>query len=180
MNQLLTLLRVADTAVERATRYGVILGMFILFVLLMIRIVARALEIPFLAFDEIGELTTVWFILFGVIAMWRKGTLYSVDFHVPSTSRLYLLLNLLIQLAMLAFATVLVWQGGKFTMMNRESSAFLLINMDYYYGAIPFSAAVMAIYSLRAVGQRLAALLTGRVPEDLAGERTTDLSSGPS
>ena len=91
-------------------------------------------------------------ILFGVIAMWRAGTLYSVDFHAGATSRAAMALNLLIQIVMIAFAAVMVWQGGKFTMMNREHSAFLLINMDYYYGAIPAAGVVMCLYSLHSAG----------------------------
>ena len=178
MRQVLTLLRIADTVVVKVTRFGVILGMLMLFILLMIRIVARATEIPFVAFDEIGELATVWMILFGIVAMWRGGTLYSVDFHYHASNRAALLLNLLVQVVMLAFAVVLVWQGGKFTMMNRESSAFLLINMDYYYGAIPAAAAVMSLYSLQAVWQRLLAVVAGRAPDNYFGDSNSNIPSG--
>lgn len=162
MNAVVQLARFADGAVVRLTRWGVILGMITLFVLLLIRIVARATEIPFVAFDEIVELATVWMILLGVVAMWRAGSLYSVDFLVGRTDRATLALNFLVQVAMLAFAVVLIWQGTKFTMMNRNYSAFLLINMDYYFGAIPVAASVMAIYSLRSVVQRFADLVAGR------------------
>jgi len=171
------ILQVADSAVAKITRFGVIAGMLILFVLLLLRVIARATEIPFVAFDEIGELATVWMILFGVIAMWRTGTLYTVDFQGNPTSRVSLLLNLFVQMMMLAFAVILIWQGGKFTMMNRDYSAFLLINMDYYYGAIPGAAAVMAVYSLRAVYSRLIAVVTGTIPEGLFSNEGSDISS---
>ena len=178
MNTILNILRLADMAVVKVTRMGVILGMLILFVLLMIRIIARAAEIPFVAFDEIGELATVYMILSGVIAMWRTGTLYSVNFHVGATSRASMALNLFIQIVMIAFAAAIIWQGGKFTMMNREHSAFLLINMDYYYGAIPAAAAVMCIYSLRAAGLWLVALISGELPDGLSADMDGDISSG--
>lgn len=148
--------------------------MMTLFLLLMIRIIARATETPFVAFDEIGELATVWMILLGVIAMWREGSLYAVDFFREKPNRLVLLLNVFVQLVMFAFAAILVWQGGKFTMMNREMSAFLLIDMDYYYGAIPVAATVMAAYSVRAIIQQLGGVLTGQLPESF--EREVDIS----
>lgn len=169
----MTLLGYVDTGVVKITRFGVILGMVILFVLLMIRIIARATEIPFVAFDEIGELATVYMILFGVVAMWRAGTLYCVDFTAGSTHRAALVINLVIQFVMLAFALVLIWQGGKFTLVNRENSAFLLINMDYYYGAIPTAATVMGLYSVVSIWRWAVAVVTGKPPyhpkEDTGG-----------
>ncbi len=176
MTYVLKLLRLADTAVVKTTKLTVILGMLVLFALLMMRIVARALEIPFVAFDEIGELATVWMILAGVVAMWREGSLYSVDFFNGKSSRAALLLNLVIQVLMFSFAAILVWQGGKFTLMNREMSAFLLINMDYYYGAIPVAASLMAIYSLKSFVMRLCEFSSGKTTETY--EREPDIS-GP-
>ena len=178
MRQIVTLLQLADTAVVKVTRFGVILGMVTLFILLMLRIIARAAEIPFVAYDEIGELATVWLIMFGVVAMWRQGTLYSVDFQVGTDSRLAQALNLFIHAAMLFFALVLVWQGAKFTAMNRERSAFLLINMKFYYGAIPFAASVLCVYSLRAVWRWLVAIAGGRGASGLHGDGDTDIPSG--
>ena len=74
-------------------------------------VIARATETPIVALDEIAELATVWMILLGVIALWRRGLLYSVDFRPNPDSRVALFLDLLVQLAMLAFAALVVWQG---------------------------------------------------------------------
>jgi len=178
MTYVLKLLRFADAAVVRTTRLIVILGMLILFVLLMMRIIARATEIPFVAFDEIGELATVWMILGGVVAMWWEGSLYSVDFFNAKSSRATLLLNVVIQLLMFGFAVILVWQGGKFTLMNREMSAFLLLNMDYYYGAIPVAASIMAAYSLKALIQRLCDLSSPKAPPTFEREADIGGSAG--
>lgn len=173
----LKILKLVDAAVVKITRLGVILGMLTLFVLLMIRIIARATEIPFVAFDEIGELATVWMILFGVVAMWREGSLYSVEFFFDKSNRVVLLLNLIVQLVMFTFAVILVWQGGKFTLMSRESSAFLLIDMRYYYGAIPLAAAAMALYSAKAILQRINEIATRTSPKTF--EHDADINGSP-
>jgi len=178
MTYVLKLLRLADTAVVKTTRLTVILGMLVLFALLMMRIIARALEIPFVAFDEVGELATVWMILAGVVAMWREGSLYSVDFFNGKSNRAALLLNLVIQVLMFCFAAILVWQGGKFTLMNREMSAFLLINMDFYYGAIPVAASIMALYSLKSFVMRLCDFSSGKASAAYANEADMSGSAG--
>lgn len=162
MKSLSTLLARADAALLLIVRLGVILGMTVLFLILLSRVIARATETPIVALDEIAELATVWMILLGVIALWRRGLLYSVDFRPNPDSRVALFLDLLVQLAMLAFAALVVWQGAKFTILNNNASPFLLIDMDYYYGAIPAAFAVMTIYSLGSVRRRALDLWHGR------------------
>jgi len=157
----LNILRCADGLVVRITRLGVILGMATLFILLMIRIIARATEIPFAAFDEIGELATVWMILCGVVAMWRKGSLYSVEFVAAAARPVGRMIELAVQVLMFAFAILLAWVGGDFTLMSRETSAFMQIDMTYYYGAIPVAGAVMAAYSVRSILDRLVVIGSG-------------------
>jgi TRAP-type C4-dicarboxylate transport system permease small subunit len=156
----------ADAGVVWITRIGVILGMSVLFLILLSRVIARATETPIVALDEIAELATVWMILLGVIALWRRGLLYCVDFRPNPDSRISLFLELLVQTAMLAFAILLVWQGTKFTILNRNASPFLLIDMDFYYGAIPITFAVMALYSVGSVWRRAGDLLAGRRSEE--------------
>jgi len=157
-----TVLAWADTAVVWTARMGVILGMSVLFLILLSRVIARATETPIVALDEIAELATVWMILLGVIVLWRRGLLYAVEFGPDPNGRLALLFDLLVQLAMLTFALVIVWQGAKFTILNRNASAFLLIDMDFYYGAIPAAFAVMSIYSLGSVWRRARDFAAGR------------------
>ena len=105
--------------------------------------------------------TLLIFITIGILASGHLSTLGLV---------------LVIQVLMFSFAAILVWQGGKFTLMNREMSAFLLINMDYYYGAIPVAASLMAIYSLKSFVMRLCEFSSGKTPETY--EREPDIS-GP-
>ena len=143
-----TLLRFADKMVAYATRYGVIAAMSVLFLLLMARVIARTTEIPFTAYDEIVELATVWLIILGTLALWREAALYRVSIVLDAMPGLARFAEVFVQVIMLAFALTLIWFGGKFTMMIREVTAFMQIDMTYYYGAVPFSGVVMACYSL--------------------------------
>lgn len=163
MLNLVNLFSKVDQLLILLSRWVVITGMFALFTLVMIRIISRLLEIPFVAFDEIGELATVWMILFGVVGLWRQSSLYAVEFSIARDGRAALFVRFLIQLTMLVFAIILVWQGGKFTAMNLEKSAFLLINMDYYYGAIPVTGALMVMYSLRSTFISIVDLMRGEM-----------------
>jgi len=155
------IVKLADCAVVLITRWGVILAMTVLFLLLMARVIARATEFPFAAYDEIGELATVWLIILGTLSLWRKGTLYRVSVLTDVMPRFRRWIEVLVQLVMLTFAVMLVWVGGQFTAMNREVTAFMQIDMTYYYGAIPSCGAVMAIYSVASLFRTLCGLLSG-------------------
>lgn len=152
-----------DSAVARITKWGTILSLLVLFVLLLARVIARATEIPFAAYDEIVELATVWMIIFGSVALWREGALYRVDVVTAPFPWIARVAEVIIQMLMLAFALMLVWVGGNFTLMSNEVTAFMQIDMLYYYGAIPAAGVVMAIYSAAALLRAGCAVLHRKV-----------------
>ncbi|WP_375691774.1 TRAP transporter large permease subunit [Pseudooceanicola sp. LIPI14-2-Ac024] len=175
MTMLRTTLTFADRLVAHVTRYGVILCLSVLFFLLLARVIARATEIPFATFDEIGELATVWMIMLGAVALWRDGALYRVEVLTASMPGFGRVAEVLIQLIMLAFAVMLVWVGGNFTAMSREVTAFMQIDKTFYYGAIPVAGAVMALYSVRGLIMAIRCAIHGRSltrAEDKLGKPT--------
>lgn len=178
MNTITKILSLADTLVEKITRIGVTVAMIMLFCLLLARVITRVTETPIVAFDEIGELATVWMIMLGAIALWRNASLYRVSMVVdvfPSFGRW---INVVVQLVMLAFALLLLWVGGNFTAMNRETTAFMQIDMTYYYGAIPVSGAIMTLYSLVLLVKSICTVLSGQ-PETVS-DSAGNPSGGPS
>ncbi|WP_138466589.1 TRAP transporter small permease [Poseidonocella sp. HB161398] len=165
METLKSLLSGADRLVARLSRWGVVLCLAVLFLLLLARVAARTTGIPFAAYDEIVELATVWLTISGAIALWREGALYRVDVITAAFPGFGRPAELLVQLLMLAFAFMLLKVGLAFTLMSREVTAFMQIDMAFYYGAIPFAGAVMAVYSLAGLTRALRELrdsLAGR------------------
>lgn len=160
-----------DSCVARVTKFGVILCLVVLFALLLARVIARTVEIPFAAYDEIVELATVWLIILGAVALWREGALYRVDVVTAALTKLGRPAEVAIQVIMLAFAVMLVWVGGSFTVMNREVTAFMQIDKIYYYGAIPAAGAVMALYSAAALLEAVCVLFRGKPPHKHQSDR---------
>ncbi|MBT9386835.1 TRAP transporter small permease [Pseudooceanicola sp. CBS1P-1] len=171
MQTLFSVLGFVDRLVARVTRYGVILCMVVLFSLLLLRVIARTLEIPFAAYDEIVELSTIWMILLGTVALWREGALYRVEVITDKLPALARPAEVLIQGIMLAFAIMLVQVGSSFTAMSREVTAFMQIDMVIYYGAIPAAGAVMAVYSLLGLAGAILIAVKARSGEALAKSR---------
>ena len=147
MQTLTRIFTALDTAVDKVTRWGVITGLSTLFVLLLIRVIARATEIAFVAYDEIGELATIWMILLGVVALWRRGMLYRVDVIIAGDAAWKGWLEVFVQLVSLSFAAIMVVYGWQYAVNARETTAILQINKIWYYGALPFCCAIMGIYS---------------------------------
>ncbi|MEI4473860.1 TRAP transporter small permease [Frigidibacter sp. MR17.24] len=148
MHTITRLISIADAAVARLTRLGVILALVVLFVLLMARVIARTTEIPFAAYDEIVELATVWMTLLGTVALWREGALFKVEIVTGAFPAFGRLAEIVVQALMLAFALMLVIVGGRFTLDSNELTSFMQIDMRLYYGAIPVTGVFMACYSL--------------------------------
>ncbi|WP_417722598.1 TRAP transporter small permease [Salipiger sp.] len=142
------ILAALDTAVDKVTRWGVITGLSTLFVLLLMRVLARATEIAFTAYDEIGELATIWMILLGVVALWRKRMLYRVDVIIAGDAAWKGWLEVFVQLVSLGFAAIMAVYGWQYAVNAREMTAILDIDKVWYYGALPFCCAVMGIYSV--------------------------------
>ena len=147
---MMALLKGLDRAVFLACKYGAIACFLALFVLLGLAIILRLVPlftIP--GYDEIVEWLFIWLVMLTSLALWREGSLYRVmiveDLLPPGGK---MLLEIAINLAMLAFAVTLAVYGFDFMQMSGEPTPFLRLDKAWWYAAIPFCSGLMALYSL--------------------------------
>jgi TRAP-type C4-dicarboxylate transport system permease small subunit len=99
--------------------------------------------------DEIVELLFIWITFLTSLALWREGALYRVALFENVLSRAgQKVLEILINLCMLAFALVLVVYGWDFMLLSGETTPFLRLDRSYWYASIPFCGVLMAAYSI--------------------------------
>lgn len=131
----------------KAVALACLLGLFVLLGLAIVLRLMPLFTIP--GYDELVELLFIWLVMLTSLALWREGVLYRVmlfeDLLPPAAKRL---VEIVINLAMLAFALVLVVYGWDFTQNSGETTPFLRLDKAWFYGAIPGCAALMAVYSL--------------------------------
>ena len=143
-------LRRADDLVGFICKWGVIGCLLGLFFLLLIAVIVRM--VPVLAisgYDEVVEWLFAWMTFLGALALWREGSLYRVvmlEHLLPPLGQR--ILEVVINLAMLAFALTLAVYGFDFMRMSGETTPFLRLEKGWWYAAIPVCASVMALYSL--------------------------------
>ena len=147
---MLGILRLLDRAVFLTCKYGALACFLALFALLGLAIVLRLVPLMTIAgYDEIVEWLFIWLVMLTSTALWREGSLYRVVMleHLlpPMGQRV---LEIAINLAMLAFALTLAVYGFDFMRMSGETTPFLRLDKGWWYAAIPVCAAVMALYSL--------------------------------
>lgn len=147
---MMTLLTAADRLIAALCKAGAVACMLGLFVLLALAIVLRLLPLfTIQGYDEIVELLFIWLVMLTSLALWREGMLYRVVLFeelMPRAARR--VVEIFINLAMLAFALVLLVYGIDFLRMAGETTPYLRLDKGWWYGAIPGCAALMAIYSI--------------------------------
>lgn len=147
---MMALLRAADRAVSGVCKAGAVACMLGLFVLLGLAIVLRLVPLfTIQGYDEIVELLFIWLVMLTSLALWREGMLYRVVLFedlMPAVVRR--IVEIAINLAMFAFALILVLYGWDFMQMSGETTPYLRLDKGWWYGAIPGCAALMAVYSL--------------------------------
>lgn len=148
-------LRRIDATIAAIGKWGVIIGLVVLFVLLLASVIARATGLAISGYDEIVELATFWMLMLGVLTFWREGSLYRVDTLVEALPGLRWLFEIAVHIVMLAFAAVLTVYGYNFAFGTAEETAFLAINKAYYYAAMPVCGALMFFYTLIALVRSL-------------------------
>jgi TRAP-type C4-dicarboxylate transport system permease small subunit len=147
---MMAVLRGLDRTVFLVAKYGAIACFLAMFVLLGLAIVLRLVPlftIP--GYDEIVEWLFIWLVMLTALALWREGSLYRVvlfEDMLPAGGRK--LLEIAINLAMLAFAVTLTVYGFDFMLMSGETTPFLRLDKAWWYAAIPLCSALMALYSL--------------------------------
>jgi TRAP-type C4-dicarboxylate transport system permease small subunit len=155
-----------DRFVGALCKWGVIIALVALFVLLLLAVIVRmAPVIPISGYDEIVEWLFAWLTFLGALALWREGALYRVTLvdALPMLARR--VVEFAIQSLMLLFAVVLMIYGVDFLRNAGETTPFLGIDKSWWYAAMPVTGALMTIYSIvglwRAVTGRLLAPDTG-------------------
>jgi TRAP-type C4-dicarboxylate transport system permease small subunit len=91
----------------------------------------------------------IWLVMLTTTALWREGSLYRVTMFedmLPPASRE--LLEIAINLTMLAFAATLALYGLDFMQMSGETTPYLRLDKGWWHAAIPACSAVMALYSV--------------------------------
>lgn len=147
---MMRVLRGLDRTVFLACKSGAIACFLALFMLLGLAIILRLaplFTIP--GYDEIVEWLFIWLVMLTSLALWREGSLYRVvmfEEMLPPAGRK--LLEIAINLAMLAFAVTLALYGFDFMRMSGETTPFLRLDKAWWYAAIPLCSALMALYSL--------------------------------
>ncbi|RDJ25475.1 TRAP transporter small permease [Bosea caraganae] len=144
------LLKAADRGVAIICKYAAIACFLALFVLLGAAIILRLLPLfTIQGYDEIVELLFIWIVMLTSLALWREGALYRVMiFEDLLPHQAQRALEILINLAMLAFALILAFYGWEFMQMSGETTPFLRLDKGWWYAAIPLCGALMAFYSL--------------------------------
>jgi TRAP-type C4-dicarboxylate transport system permease small subunit len=146
-----------DRAVAAAIRWGAILSLLAILLLLSLGVLARAIPVFSMSgYDEIVELLMAWLTFLGAAALWREGTLFRVELlELLLPRHLALWTTRLVKLIMLAFAIVFTVQGFDFTVGSLETVPFLAVSKQGWYAAMPVAGALMTIYAI-------AGLLTDR------------------
>jgi TRAP-type C4-dicarboxylate transport system permease small subunit len=147
---ILRLLGQADRCVALFCKYAAIACLLVLFVLLGAAILLRLVPLfTIQGYDEIVELLFIWLVMLTSLALWREGALYRVTMiedMMPALVRR--VLEIAINLAMLAFAVVMAVYGWDFMAMAGETTPFLRLDKSWWYAAIPVTASIMALYSI--------------------------------
>lgn len=147
---MIAVLKAADRVVAALCKAGAIACMLGLFVLLALAIVLRLAPLfSIQGYDEIVELLFIWLVMLTSLALWREGMLYRVVLFedlMPAAARR--VVEIFINLAMLAFALVLLIYGIDFVRLAGETTPYLRLDKGWWYGAIPGCAALMAVYSV--------------------------------
>jgi TRAP-type C4-dicarboxylate transport system permease small subunit len=145
-----SILKKLDLAVFLVCKWGVIIAIITLFLLLFAGVVTRL--VPFISitgYDEIIEFAFGWLTFLGAVALWRDGTLYRVMI-VPTLAPDYVQrpVEFCIRILMLGVALVLLIKGTEFALGSGERTPFLRLDKIYWYAAVPTAGLLMTIYSL--------------------------------
>lgn len=158
---MLALVRTADRCLFLICKYGTILCLLGLFVLLSLGIVGRLVPmVRVRAGDELIEFLVVWMVFMGAVALWREGALYRVvviQEYLPAPVQR--LLALVIETIMLVLALVLAVKGYDFVRMAGETTMILRADKAWWYAAVPTAGALMAVYSAAGVVRCLARIV---------------------
>ena len=106
--------------------------------------------------EELGRYLFIWIVCVGAAMGVARNAHVNVDFVLGKLpARVRNLVELATEVGVLVFLGVVIVQGAKLTVFGLGSfSLAMQIPMAWVYGALPFTAAVMAVYTARRIGRR--------------------------
>lgn len=148
MKRLTTLLNRYLTCQETFCKWMLILLGVIMTILILLQIFFRfVIYIPFPWSEECARYLMIWMGMLGSVAALQRGRHIGVTFlmeKLPALPRQGA--ALLVQLLMIGFLSVLLWQGIEFAMFNQEQlSPAMELSMLVPYGSVPVGAAMMIL-----------------------------------
>ncbi len=148
---LLARLATIDHCLDRLMRRAVIGVLCSLLLLLSYGMVIRHLpSVAVAGYEEVIELLFVWMTFAGAAILWREGALFRVEFVDGLSPRVSRAFKFVTQALMLCFAVAFTWQGWLFGAENIETTAYLGWSKTAWYMSLPFSGALMIVYTLAA------------------------------
>jgi TRAP-type C4-dicarboxylate transport system permease small subunit len=134
-----------DRGVMAVLRAAVVLAVIVIFVLLLLGVLVRAVPLFSMAgYDEIVELLVAWAVFLGAVVLWREGGHFRVEFLQRSLAhRPAWMVEGVAYAAALAFALVFSYQSYHFVVGTTEMTAFFAISKTAWYASMPVAGALM-------------------------------------
>jgi TRAP-type C4-dicarboxylate transport system permease small subunit len=137
-------------------RWGSVAMLGAIFILLVANVFIRF--VPFTSFgwfDEVIEMLIAWFVFLGAAALWRENEHFVVAF-LPD----YLkgktagqLLDIIINLISISFIAAFTYYSFNLTLRAEDWTPIINMPKKLLYASMPFSGALMIIYSVRNIVQ---------------------------
>jgi TRAP-type C4-dicarboxylate transport system permease small subunit len=139
-----------DRGLIAVLRAAVVLAVIVIFVLLLLGVLVRAVPLFSMAgYDEIVELLVAWAVFLGAVVLWREGGHFRVEFLQRSLTRrpAWIVEGVAYALA-LAFAVVFTHQSYHFAAGTAEMTAFFAMSKTAWYASMPVAGALMVLAAL--------------------------------
>jgi TRAP-type C4-dicarboxylate transport system permease small subunit len=139
-----------DRGLMAVLRAAVVLALIVIFVLLLLGVLVRAVPLFSMAgYDEIVELLVAWAVFLGAVVLWREGGHFRVEFLQRSLARrpAWVVEGVAYALA-LAFALVFSYQSYHFVVGTTEMTAFFAVSKTAWYASMPVAGALMVLAAL--------------------------------
>jgi len=127
----------------------VITALVLILILITLGILARVVPVFSMSgYDEVIEWLIAWMTFAGTIALWRQGSLFSINLISMLPSRAAVKwINVLSRILMLIFAFIFTWKGWDFAVNSIETMPFLFISKIPWYASMPVCGAFMIVYA---------------------------------
>lgn len=124
----------------------------VLLIIFFANIVMRYLHISGMSWlEEIVTLCFAWMSFLGTAELWRKGSLFRVDFFFQKIKKdeIVALVNLIINLISMIFFTIVTFFSIRWISSINSTTAALAMPTSFLYASIPVGMIIMGIMTLR-------------------------------